>query len=891
MAVMSPMPATLPRDRSSQLCRDIPVPGIMTSITEIVEEPNPNVVDDTIYVAVTKDVKDSHLNLIWAIHNSKGKKICILHVHVPAAMIPLMGAKFPPSSLKEQEVRAYREIERRNMHMTLDEYLRICQQMGVRAEKLHIEMDCIEKGIIELICQYNIQELVMGAASNKHYSRRMNLRSKKAVYVCEQAPTSCRIEFICKGFLIHTRKRSLDGGNVDITSPSVHQVPDSEAGSLPLLRSKSTELDKNHFVKLTNPAQELICRVRPSNDGLGRSIVSVSSSAQFSTPQNMSGREVSSDESNGQPKWSTSFFSTCYDNCSVEPVLTPDLIIEGSDNLLELTLSDLSPDLLHSSPPSVLEDGGTNNTPYEQLENAMAEAEDARRVAYHEIVKRGKAEKEAIDAIRRAKTAEISYKEELKLRKELEESLQKEKEELDIMNSQRDKVKEELQLALNQKSSLESQIASTELTLKELEDKIISAVDLLQNYKNERNDLKVQRNNALREAEDLRKEGEPSSSQVVQFFSEFSFLEIEEATNNFNPSMKIGEGGYGSIFKGIMRHTEVAVKMLHPDSIQGPSEFQREVDALSKIRHPNLITLVGACPESWTLVYEYLPNGSLEDRLCCKDNTPPLTWQSRIRIAAELCSALIFLHSCKPHRIVHGDLKPSNVLLDTNLVSKLSDFGICRILSCFKNSYNISTKFLKTDPKGTFVYMDPEFLASGELTPKSDVYSFGIILLRLLTGRSASGIVKEVKYALDTGKLKLLLDPLAGDWPFVQAEQLTRLALRCCEMNGKNRPDLYSDVWRMLEPARASSGGTNTFGLGSQGINQPPPYFVCPIFQEVMCNPHVAADGFTYEAEAIRGWLDSGHDTSPMTNSKLAHSNLVLDHTLRSAIQDWLQSQ
>jgi serine/threonine protein kinase len=96
---------------------------------------------------------------------------------------------------------------------------------------------------------------------------------------------------------------------------------------------------------------------------------------------------------------------------------------------------------------------------------------------------------------------------------------------------------------------------------------------------------------------------------------------------------------------------------------------------LSKVRHPNLVTLIGACPETWALVYEFLDNGSLEDRLSCKGDASPLTWQARTRIAAEVCSALIFLHSTDELSLIHGDLKPSNILLDSNFVSRLGDFG------------------------------------------------------------------------------------------------------------------------------------------------------------------------------------------------------------------------
>ena len=176
------------------------------------------------------------------------------------------------------------------------------------------------------------------------------------------------------------------------------------------------------------------------------------------------------------------------------------------------------------------------------------------------------------------KASEILCTLELKQRKEIEEALAKEKEELSRMKNQRDEVMVELQDGLDQKSSLEKQIMESEKVVKELEEKIISAVELLQNYRKERDELQVERDNALKEAEELRKiRAETSGEHMPQFLTEFSISEIEEATRNFDPTLKIGEGGYGSIYKALLRHTTVAIKTLHSRSSQGPSEFQQEV--------------------------------------------------------------------------------------------------------------------------------------------------------------------------------------------------------------------------------------------------------------------------------------------------------------------------
>ncbi|KAJ6328647.1 hypothetical protein OIU77_010353 [Salix suchowensis] len=680
--------------------------------------------------------------------------------------------------------------------------------MGVRAEKLYVEMESIEKGILELISQHRIKKLVMGAAADKRYSKNMkDIKSKKAVTVFLEAPASCHIWFICKGHLIQTREGALDGTDTDVKSSSQQTRPNTEAGTdtdvesssqqtrpnteagqSKIMRSKSISPGQQRRGKLTNPAQKLFRRVRSLdvNGPRGR-LTNPASQDGGSSTLSRSDADWSSDQYDSLSRRNNSqnsVLSSCFSGGLAYVASTPFLRTEGSENESELsTLPQPTEDLFLSSPPSVL-DGSIEDPLYDELEQAKAERDD-------------------VAAIRKAKASESLYTEESKRRKEVEEELAKEKEELEKINKEQDEVMGELCIAQDQKSLLERQTEESGEMVNELEQKITSAVGPLRNYKEEWDHLQKDRDNALKEAEELRRNRtEASSTHMPQFFSEFSLSEIEEATHHFDPSLKIGEGGYGNIYKGILGQTQVAVKMRRSNSMQGPAEFQQEVNVLSKMRHPNLITLVGACPDAWTLIYEYIPNGSLEDRLSCMDNSPPLSWQTRICIATELCSVLIFLHSSKPHSIVHGDLKPANILLDENLATKLSDFGICRFLDHKEDSSN-NTTICRTDPKGTFTYMDPEFVSTGELSPKSDVYSFGIILLRLLTARPALGIRREVEYALNKGNLKTLLDPLAGDWPFVQAEMLAHLALRCSEMSRKNRPDLASEVWSVLEPMKA----------------------------------------------------------------------------------------
>ncbi|KAK1677391.1 hypothetical protein QYE76_038251 [Lolium multiflorum] len=508
--------------------------------------------------------------------------------------------------------------------------------------------------------------------------------------------------------------------------------------------------------------------------------------------------------------------------------------------------------------------------PENKFQCMLRELDSVWKQAYEEICSRRKAERELVEALQKARDSENLYFGEVKQRNEIEEKMTTTMEEVERLTQKTDKLCAELQDERKKRLALEKRTAHSDRIIK---------------------DLMLQCDKAVREVEALHaKKGESSAAaEGTMHITELSCSEIREATNNFDHSLKVGESVYGSVYKGFLRHTHVAIKKLNRENTQ--SQFNQEVEILSRVRHPNLVTLIGACKEDQALVYEYMPNGSLDDRLTCKNNSKPLGWQLRTRIISDVCSALIFLHSNKPHSIVHSDLKASNIILDGHNVAKLSGFGVCRM---FTDEFrNTTTLYRHTHPKGSFAYIDPEYVMTGDLTPQSDVYSFGIVLLRLLTGRPGFGLLKDVQRAVEKDCLVAILDSSAGDWPAMQAEQLARVGLSCCEIRRKNRPDLRTEVWTVLEPILKSTSimlCSLSFKSVSEDLGGVPSYFICPILQDVMREPLIAADGFTYEAEAIREWIDSGHQTSPMTNLELFHRDLLPNHALRSAIQEWLQT-
>ncbi|PON96194.1 Phosphorylase kinase, gamma catalytic subunit [Trema orientale] len=373
------------------------------------------------------------------------------------------------------------------------------------------------------------------------------------------------------------------------------------------------------------------------------------------------------------------------------------------------------------------------------------------------------------------------------------------KQTMDIYNSLRDE-------------SAEAKKRANELQLKPTNERNLEEAKMAEEAANGLADLERQKTKVATEAAHIaeriaeietqkRKSAEMKAKQEAEElnamhggvkYRRYPIKDIESATDYFNNNRKIGEGGYGPVYKGFLDHTPVAIKILRPDISQGLIQFQQEVEVLSSIRHPNMVLLVGACPEYGCLVYEYMENGSLDDRLFCKDNTPPLPWRHRFRIAAEIATALLFLHQRKPEPLVHRDLKPGNILLDRNYVSKISDVGLARLVPAF--AANSVTQYHQTTAAGTFCYIDPEYQQTGLLGVKSDVYSLGVMLLQIITSRPPIGLSYQVEESIEQGTFSEVLDPAVTDWPVEEALSFAKLALQCCEMRKRDRPDLGSVV-------------------------------------------------------------------------------------------------
>ncbi|XVE97065.1 hypothetical protein REPUB_Repub02eG0278500 [Reevesia pubescens] len=280
----------------------------------------------------------------------------------------------------------------------------------------------------------------------------------------------------------------------------------------------------------------------------------------------------------------------------------------------------------------------------------------------------------------------------------------------------------------------------------------------------------------------------------------FSYNSLRSATSDFRPSNRIGGGGFGVVYRGVLRDgTEVAIKTLSAESKQGSREFVTEIDMISNIRHPNLVELIGCCIDDnhRVLVYEYLENNSLASVLLgSRSNYIALDWPTRAAICLGTASGLAFLHyEAVPH-IVHRDIKASNILLDGNFHPKIGDFGLAKLFP--DNVTHVSTRVA-----GTMGYLAPEYALLGQLTMKADVYSFGVLLLEIVSGKSNSKAAFGVELMLLvewTWKLKEeerlldIVDPELNQYPEDEVMRFIKVALFCTQAAANQRPTMKQVV-------------------------------------------------------------------------------------------------
>lgn len=691
------------------------------------------------------------------------------------------------------------------MNKILLTYLAFCHRAQVQASVLVTENEQIHDGIVTLVRDHGVTKLAMGSIPDNCF--KLKASHSKEYFMAKNAPAFCEIWFVWRGRHIWTREASAAIDN----SLSIYNQDDimtirKRTRFSPNNDDAESLLDEGYITCGTSTAADLHEGILSDNGRLN--------------DYGALGADV------------RHFYNKNISN------------LQDAESAFNSTLWPESP--LEFRSKELLD---TN------LKQVIIGAEESRKDAFVELLKRKETESKVASAFLRVKASESSKKREVKIREELEGLFLATRKQHEDLATSKEKATAVFDSSVRRLEILDARAKNMSLRMNEAATKlevIQSSIKILQQEK-----IKAQKqeDTHINQIEGCTNSHSklPNCSSLLLGDDPYAFrlltlLDVQAATCKFSERFKIRPRGHGYVYKGEIMNRSVMIHKLHSRRTKSLMQFQQEVYILNKARHPHLVTLVGACPDALCLVYEYLQNGSLHDHLSSKHyDTPPLPWKIRARIVAEISSALLFLHSCKPQMMVHGRLNLENILVDTNFHCKLADYGL-----------------LMENAK------DRPTFGSGLLAHNSDMHSFGTVILQLLTGKQPGlGLATEVRCAISWGKLSSILDPTAGEWPMEVAQRLAEFGLEC----SGDGPELTPEKVRELEQ------------LHLIRVRQAPSFFLCPILKETMDDPQVAADGLTYEGRAIREWMENGRAVADL---KLKHLNLTPNHALRFAIQDWL---
>ncbi|KAL4350914.1 hypothetical protein S245_035315 [Arachis hypogaea] len=783
----------------------------------------------SIVALAIKGNKKSKFVVQWALNKFVPEGIIVfklIHVHPGIKGVPTpMGNVIPISQVRTDVANAFRKEVEWQTNQKLLPFKRMCEQRKVHADIVVIESDDVASAVAEEVAKGAITKLVVGASSRSIFTSKHKGISAK-ISVC--TPRFCTVYATSKGKLsIRPSDIQVDDSIIDDTSGTSF----SSSSSSNYTSTSQTDTGSlasyapSHSSSLTTQRFQALSSINQTLLKTSTGLIETNHSR---------GRSLDFGREN--------ITSTTSRNSDIDYALNRSSSYKSVISDTESLNFDQNS---AKEEPLAIEHPSPN-----RQENVNLELEKLRIELRHAQGMHAVAQSESIDASRKLNDLSKRRSEESM---KLKEILAKEEMAIELARHEREKYEAAAREAEYLKECAEREAA-------------------------ERKEAELK---AIRAAKDKEKL-EDAITGSTPLYRKFAWDEIVSATSSFSEDLKIGMGAYGKVYKCSLYHTTVPVKVLHPNRGHNSKQFQQELEILSRTRHPNLLLLLGACPEHGCLVYEYMENGNLDDRLLRKNNATPIPWFERYRIAWEVASALSFLHSSKPKPIIHRDLKPANILLGRNLVSKIGDIGLSTMLQ----SDNLSTMYKDTEPVGTLCYIDPEYQRNGLISPKSDVYALGIVILQLLTAKPAIGITHVVETAIGAGKLTDILDPEAGSWPFQETLELAQLGLSCAELRRIDRPDLKDQVLPTLERLKEIADRTQQSPSIVFVRSRPPNHFICPILQDVMDDPCVAADGYSYDRKAIEKWFQE-NDKSPMTNMALPHKHLIPNYTLLSAIMEW----
>ncbi|KAK7271561.1 hypothetical protein RJT34_27567 [Clitoria ternatea] len=805
----------------------------MDRIQEAEENYKSQCSSSSVVALAIKGNKKSKYVVQWALNKFVPEGMIIfklIHVHAGIKGVPTpMGNIIPLSQVRNDVATAFKKEVEWQTNQMLHPFKRMCEQRKVHVDVVVIESDDVATAVAEEVAKGAITKLVVGASSRGLFRSKSKGMSAK-ISVC--TPRFCTVYAISKG------KLSIRPSDMHIEANIIDDASETSFSSSSSSNYASTSQTESGSVSSYAGlhSSSLATQRFQALSSINQSLLSTTSSVidtNHSRGQSIDlGRENTATISarNSDIDHTLSRASSCKS------------FISDTESWVHEQISGKDVPLATALPSPTRQ--AKFNLELEKLRIELRHAQGLHAVA----------QSENIDASR--KLNELSKRRSEETIK-LKEIIAKEEMAKELARQEREKYEAAAKEAEYLKECAEREAA-------------------------ERKETELKAIQAAKEKEKL----EDALSGSAPQYRKFTWDEIVSATSSLSEDLRIGMGAYGMVYKCTLYHTIVAVKVLKTNGNRKNKQFQQELEILSRIRHPNLLLLLGACHDHGCLVYEYMENGNLEDRLLRKNNTAPIPWFERFRIAWEVASALAFLHSSKPEPIIHRDLKPANILLGHNLVSKIGDIGLSTVL----HSDNLSTMYKDTEPVGTLCYIDPEYQRTGQISPKSDVYAFGMVILQLLTAKPAIALAHKVETAVHSGNLADILDPEAGTWPFQETLEFARLGLSCAELRRRDRPDLKDQVLPTLERLKEAADRAQHSASVVTVKSKPPNHFICPILRDVMEDPCVAADGYTYDRKAIEKWLQE-NDKSPMTNMALPHKHLIPNYNLLSAILEWKSTE